>query len=159
VISPSAIQLPPLVSESWRPFDDRATARGLRVTQHSSAGLEVMTDPVLLRSILSNLFANAVEYTPPHGSIEIQVDAGAASYVVRVINDCSNLHADDVPMLFNRFWRHDSARSGGEHNGLGLSLARAFAQDLGGDLVARLDEDRLTMTLEGPLALDVRSRS
>lgn len=55
---------------------------------------------------------------------------------------------DDVPKLFDRFWRRDRARSGSDHSGLGLSLARAFALALGYRLSATLDRGaQLTLTL------------
>lgn len=60
------------------------------------------------------------------------------------------LAAEDIPKLFQRFWRKDAARSSSEHSGLGLSLAEAFAGALGMTLRAELvQKATLAMTLEG----------
>jgi len=68
-----------------------------------------------------------------------------------VANPVDRLAAEDLPCLFDRFWRKDAARSGTTHAGLGLSLSRAFAIRLGYALAASLDAAQgLTMSLSGP---------
>jgi signal transduction histidine kinase len=68
-----------------------------------------------------------------------------------VTNPVEKVRPEDVPHLFERFWRKDAARSGGEHAGLGLSLARAFANSLGFTLSAAFEGDgQLRTTLSGP---------
>ncbi|HKB57827.1 MAG TPA: ATP-binding protein, partial [Lacunisphaera sp.] len=54
----------------------------------------------------------------------------------------ANLEADDAARLFDPFWRKEAARSGGQHVGLGLSLARTFAVAMGWTLSATLDAQR-----------------
>ena len=71
--------------------------------------------------------------------------------VFRISNTTTELQASDVPRLFERFWRKEASRSGGEHLGLGLCLAQTFARAMGWTLEARFDEPaRLTFTLVGP---------
>jgi two-component system, OmpR family, heavy metal sensor histidine kinase CusS len=145
------------LTRQWQPFAARAAGRELRVTLDVPAGLGADIDPVLFRSILTNLFENAVEYTPEGGAmrVEARLDCDAHGFIVRVSNDVDDLEPDDLPRLFDRFWRGDPARSGGDHSGLGLSLARAFARALGGDLTATFDGvTTLTLTLTGPLAAE-----
>jgi signal transduction histidine kinase len=67
---------------------------------------------------------------------------------LRVVNTLENLDERDLPHLFERFWRKDAARSPGSHTGLGLSLARVFAQSLGCELTASFaGPARLALTL------------
>jgi len=154
-IAREPVALAPLLRDAWQPFADRAAAKHLAVTWHLPDALIVHTDPVLLRSILTNLIENAVDYTPAHGDIRFELDdeAGASGHQrfnLRIANTVEHLTPEDVPKLFDRFWRHDAARSSAEHSGLGLSLARAFAHALQCDLTATLTADaRLVLTLSG----------
>lgn len=128
-----------LVGEAWRAFEARAEGRGLQVAWDVPANTMVDTDPVLLRSVVSNLLQNAVDYAPAAGAVAISGRSIPAGFELRVRNRADELSADDVERLFDRFWRRDAARSDGDHVGLGLSLARALAQALGGTLTARRD--------------------
>ena len=94
---------------------------------------------------MANLFDNAVDYTPGGGEIRV---ARSAAGGLHIANEAGSLRAEDVPRLFDRFWRKEAARTGGEHTGLGLNLARAFATAMGWRLTAALDSGRLVFTLE-----------
>lgn len=118
-----------VVTATWRSFAARAAEHGLHV-EISLAPASVLADPVLLRGILGNLFDNAVAYAPRDATLRITgacVGEGRG-YRLRIANPAGDLKAEDVARLFERFWRKEAARSGGgEHVGLGLSLAQMFA--------------------------------
>jgi two-component system sensor histidine kinase QseC len=139
-----------LVRDAWRPFAARAEARDLRADL-APPEATAAADPVLLRSILSNLFDNAVHYAPAGGTIRITGETGPAGVTVRVANATDNLEPADMEKLFDRFWRKEAARSGGEHTGLGLPLARMFAGAMEWTLTAALEDgSSLVFTLRGP---------
>jgi two-component system sensor histidine kinase QseC len=141
-----------VMREVWRPFAVRAESISLRTDLDLRPALAV-ADPVLLRSILTNLFDNAVDYTPAGGVVTLTVETGASLVTVRVANTTANLEASDLGRLFDRFWRKESARSGDRHTGLGLPLARMFATAMNWTITAALDgEHRLVFTLSGPVA-------
>ncbi len=143
------IALAPLVEEVWRSFASRAETRRLEVN-FALAPADVVADPVLLRSILGNLFDNAVDYTAEGGAISINLESSGSGFALGVANPAGNLEAVDVAKLFDPFWRKEAARSGGQHFGLGLSLARTFAAALGWTLTASLDgQRRLGLRLAG----------
>jgi len=105
----------------------------------------------LLRSILGNLFENAADYAPTGGEVQIRLQQNEAGVILRVANQAEGLDPADVAKLFDRFWRKEEARSGGRHFGLGLPLARMFAQAMGWTLTAAMDQQRqLEFTLTGP---------
>ncbi len=136
-----------LVNEVWRSFAPRADARHLQIA-FSLAPLKVPADAVLLRSILTNLFDNAVDYAPEAGAIAISLARHATGVALAVSNPARDLEMTDVEKLFDPFWRKEAARSGGQHVGLGLSLARTFATAMGWSLTATLNaEKRLTLRL------------
>ena len=146
------IQLVPLIESVWRPFAERAAARQLKVTRTVPDGAEIETDPVLLRSILTNLVDNAMEYTPQGGTVRIETEVGTTQFTLQVINTCEDLTANDLSHFSERFWRKDRARSNPNHSGLGLSLVKAFSGRLGFQLEARLvDPSTLSVTVTGPI--------
>jgi signal transduction histidine kinase len=91
---------------------------------------------------------NAVEYTSPGGSIDVESRAANGKFTLRVVNTADNLDECDLTRLFDRFWRKDAARTSDGHTGLGLSLARAFAHVIGCELTAAFaGPSRLALTL------------
>ncbi|MEY4489139.1 MAG: hypothetical protein RIQ79_1647 [Verrucomicrobiota bacterium] len=152
-VSLEPVELSSLITLAWQPFAVRAAARNLGVNLDLSH-LETRSDPLLLRSIMGNLFDNAVDYTAPGEPILLSLEFEPATSCVRFT--ISNrptipLGPAEVAQLFDPFWRQEAARSDARHSGLGLALARAFAEALGWTLTARLGADgRLNFDLCGP---------
>ncbi|HXI84623.1 MAG TPA: ATP-binding protein [Verrucomicrobiae bacterium] len=145
------VHLTPLIENVWRPFAERAAGKQLKVTRTVADEAEVETDPVLLRSILTNLMDNAVEYTPHGGTVRVEADVRTTQFTLQMSNSCRDLTSDDVSHFSERFWRKDGARSDPEHSGLGLSLVKAFTERLGFQLEVRLvDPSTLSITVSGP---------
>jgi signal transduction histidine kinase len=110
------------------------------------AEVVIQTDRALFRSILTNLLANTVEYTPVQGRVEARWDS--QTQALNISNTVQDLNRADLPHLFERLWRKDKSRTGGDHCGLGLALSQAFADMLELNLAARLTEEgTLVMTL------------
>lgn len=145
-----SLDLARAVAQAWKPLAEVAARKSSQLRLALPA-LTVRADAVLLRSILGNLLENAVEYSPECSDIRVRLETGAAGFALTIANPASELTADDVAHLFERFWRKEQARSGGRHAGLGLSLARAFARILGWEITARLEADsQLVFTVSGP---------
>lgn len=145
------ILLGQLVESVWRPFEEKIAQKRLAVTRDIPPKLEIQSDPVFLRSILANLVDNAVEYTPSGGAISVAAQASGGRFIIRILNDAEHVRSEDLPNFFDRFWRKDAARSDAKHCGLGLPLARAFAEMLGMELAASMDADaRVVLAMQGP---------
>jgi two-component system sensor histidine kinase QseC len=138
------IPLQPLVEDVWRSLAGKANIKQLAVNFTLPSGAVIETDRALFRSILTNLLSNAVEYSPQNGRVEIHWRANANELAIS--NAVYNLTPDDLPHLFERLWRKDTSRTGGEHFGLGLSLSRGFAALLGLNLTAHFSNPT-TLTL------------
>ena len=85
-------------------------------------------------SLLANLMLNAVQHTPAGGSVTTTILAGAI-VTVEVRDTGRGIAAEDLPHLFERFWRGDSSRArntGGA--GLGLSICKAIVDGSGGEI-------------------------
>ena len=89
----------------------------------------VAAEPALLASPLDNLLGNAAQYSPAGGRITCAIgrDASDGRIVLTLGNPVDNLTDDDLLRLDEPFWRKDAARSPGDHVGLGLALARSYA--------------------------------
>ena len=151
-----SIPLARLVNEVWHPLADKALKKNLDFTFNVPSDATLQTDRVLLRSILANLLANAVEYSPQNGRGEITWQGEARELAVS--NTVHDLNAADVSHLFERLWRKDKSRTGGDHCGLGLALSRTFAGLLGFDLKARFNGEK-TLTISISTRRDLMAAS
>ena len=113
---------------------ERAKLRGpgLRI-EGSIAKWYVNGDPSTLQRAVVNLLDNAVKYSPPGGTVEVDLtDQG----VLTVRDHGPGIAPEDLPHVFERFWRSPSSRSM-PGSGLGLSIVARVVQEAGGDV--RLD--------------------
>lgn len=132
-----SVVIRPLIEECVALYVDRARQRKVSLTMRLDETLTLQTDVRLLRIIVMNLIANAVEYAPS-GS-EVTLACAAPDRFLEVTIAAPMLTAEDIPHLFERLWRKDTARSDASHAGLGLSLAQSCAGTLGLTLTATLD--------------------
>jgi len=89
-----------------------------------------------LREMLTNLIFNAVDALPGDGSIVVRVRGDGERAVMEVSDTGEGIVAEDLPFVFDRFWRSDRSRSklGGAGSGLGLAIARQLVQAHGGEI-------------------------
>ena len=142
----ATVDLVEILNHTWRPLQAAAAARGLDVRLSLPASAPATADSVLLQSIVANLLQNAIAYAPAGDRVDVALGQHEGRQSISVSNSAGSLTPADVSRFFDRFWRHDSSRTGG-HAGLGLSLARTFAHAMGGDVRASLDGGRITVAL------------
>ncbi|ONI84888.1 hypothetical protein ALI22I_30940 [Saccharothrix sp. ALI-22-I] len=109
-----------------------ATNREVTVSARIEGELFLVADPVRLRQAVENLVTNAIRYTPAGGTVSVEgrLDQGV---VIEVVDTGVGIAPDDLPHLFDRFWRADKSRSrttGG--SGLGLAITRHLVEAHGG---------------------------
>jgi two-component system phosphate regulon sensor histidine kinase PhoR len=96
---------------------------------------QVMADEEAIRQILDNLIDNAIKYTPEGGTVQVSCRFTGDSVVIEVADSGIGIPRDDLPRVFERFYRVDKARSrelGG--TGLGLSIVKHLVQSIGGQV-------------------------
>ena len=99
----------------------------------------VRLDPALITQLMEHLLGNAVKFTPVGGRVRVATEAARpAERGVRVVVDNAgpSIPAQDLPHLFEPFYRVDQARSRGTGPGLGLALVAAIARLHGGEVRA-----------------------
>lgn len=97
------------------------------------------TDASVLHFVLGNLLSNAIRYSPEGGRIDVRLDAPASRPRLTVRDQGPGIAAEDLPHVFERYYRADKARSrkdGEEGFGLGLAIARRYARLLGATVEA-----------------------
>jgi two-component system phosphate regulon sensor histidine kinase PhoR len=95
----------------------------------------VLADCDRLRQVVTNLVHNAIKFTPAGGEIAVSARAGHDEVTISVRDTGIGIPADDLPRIFERFYKADRARSGGG-TGLGLAIARHVVQSHGGRIWA-----------------------
>ncbi|MBI5826115.1 MAG: HAMP domain-containing protein, partial [Deltaproteobacteria bacterium] len=93
----------------------------------------VAGDPVRLGQLVFNILDNALKYTPRGGEIEASLETEGGNAVLRVRDTGAGIAAEDLPYIFDRFYRADKARTGGVGGaGLGLSICKEIVAAHGG---------------------------
>lgn len=141
------------LDDIWRTLAHDANERGMVLERDVDLSLALRTDPGKLERILRNLLSNAVRYGTEGGELRIRTRRAPGGVALAISNPTPDLEPDDLPHLFDRFWRKDSVRRSGDGAGLGLALVRAFCDLLGFGVEASLEageERRLVFTVTFP---------
>jgi two-component system, OmpR family, phosphate regulon sensor histidine kinase PhoR len=127
------VDLVGLVKEVAESHADRAEERRIRLRTELVPGTSVRGDRAQLGLMLSNLVDNALRYTAARGTVRIRLDSIHDKVMLRVADTGEGIPADELPRVFERFYRVDKARTrqtGG--TGLGLAIVRHVAESHGG---------------------------
>jgi two-component system OmpR family sensor kinase/two-component system sensor histidine kinase BaeS len=96
----------------------------------------VQADSDRVAQVLRNLLVNAVRHTPPGGSVTVTAGLTADGVEIAVSDTGEGIAPDDLPHVFERFWRADAARSRTGGTGLGLAVAQSLVEAQGGRMWA-----------------------
>ncbi len=120
-------------TERLRP---QAESSGVALTLRLEPELPpVLADVERARKVVTNLVHNAIKFTPPGGSVAVSAEVAGAEVVISVQDTGVGIPAEDLPRIFERFYKADRARSGGG-TGLGLAIAKHIVQGHGGRIWA-----------------------
>jgi two-component system heavy metal sensor histidine kinase CusS len=133
-------------------FDPAAAEAGVRVGVESADGLVVRVDRTLFHQAVGNLVSNALAHTPAGGIVTLSAESAGAGVAVAVRDTGPGIPAENLPFVFDRFYRADPARSPATGRvGLGLALVKAIAELHGGTVAAESPPGRgTTVTLTLP---------
>ena len=149
----ASVDVPDVVQDVVRSHAATAGARRIEVVLSSADTLSVETDAGVLHVIVGNLISNAVAYAPEGSTVRVSWSAADGAFELSVANPAPQIGPDDLPQLFDRFWRKDAARTESRHSGLGLSVASELARTLRGTLTARKStEEELILSFSQPLS-------
>lgn len=148
------VELDEVIHESCRLLGAKGAVTSGEIACNLQPNLGMQTDRHLLQLIVRNLLDNAVTHGDRPGPVSVQTATDNGQAVITIRNQAGNLTRDDLPHIFERFWRGDRAHRHDDNNhvGLGLPLCRAVTERLGGSIDAALGSDgTFTVTLRLPL--------
>ncbi|MFE4051877.1 sensor histidine kinase [Streptomyces sp. YIM B13518] len=135
---PTEVDLGELLEAARTAHRAQAEASGVRLELEAEGTVFVTADPDRLRQVVGNLVGNALRATAAGGSVTLALAPRRELAVVEVRDTGKGIAEEDLPHLFDRFWRADASRgraTGG--SGLGLSIARQIVTDHRGTIEVR----------------------
>lgn len=137
-IEPRSIELNEVVNDLMSQTRPLAEERGVLIRPELNGGARIEADPARLRQLLLILLDNALQHTPSGGEVSIAVMKDQGNARITVSDNGEGIPGDDLPHIFERFYRADKARSrenGG--TGLGLAIAKWIVDAHKGDIAVK----------------------
>lgn len=132
-----------------------ASTRHVDIAVYADTSASFVGDEELIRRLLANLLDNAVRYSPAGSAVRVELRAREAGYSLVVADRGSGIPAEHRPHIFERFYRVDTSRARGHHDGgagLGLSLARWVVTVHGGAItLSESSENGSTFSISLPV--------
>jgi two-component system, OmpR family, phosphate regulon sensor histidine kinase PhoR len=98
-------------------------------------GLVALADPNRMTQVLANLLRNAITHTPEGGAVSVETMDADSEVTIRVSDTGAGIAPDDLPHVFDRFYRADDSRSRDSGGfGLGLTIAKELVEKMGGSI-------------------------
>jgi len=131
-----------LVEEVVAQLNPLAQRQQVALTTDFATGLPAIRgDNDRIRQVLINLVHNAIKFSHPGGRVTVSTKAAGESIIVRVSDTGIGIPKEELPHVFERFYKADKARTGGG-TGLGLAIAKHVVQAHGGTIWAQSEEGK-----------------
>jgi two-component system OmpR family sensor kinase/two-component system sensor histidine kinase BaeS len=139
-LHPLKVSAADLVADAVTSFSGQANEAGIDLLseiQSDRESLECTVDPDRMDQVLSNLIVNAIRHTPQGGKIVLRAAAKPDRVRLEVEDSGTGIPPEDLPFVFDRFYRGDRSRSRqpGTGSGLGLAIARQLVEAQGGKIM------------------------
>lgn len=157
-LHPTRFLLADLIQDLTSSFASQAAFRGVELQSHiANPDQQLTADYDRLNQVLSNLISNALRHTPDGGMISIETGAGPSgerNVRISVRDTGAGIPSEDLPFIFDRFWRADKSRSERMHSGLGLAITKQLIHAHGGTIEVQSEPGKgTTFTIELPDSL------
>jgi len=143
-----------LLEKAIERIEPDVSGRAIQASLDAAQGLVVSADGPKLERAIENLLDNARKYTPSGGAIRVRSYADTSGPCIEVVNTAPDVSPDEVPRLFERFYRRGQTpgQSGAraEGSGLGLPIARDLIELHGGTLDAAVEDGEFAVRIRLP---------
>jgi two-component system OmpR family sensor kinase/two-component system sensor histidine kinase BaeS len=134
-LHPTRFLLADLLNDLTSSFSSQAASMEIEFTTGSSDPFrEITADYDRLNQVLSNLILNAIRHTPQGGRISIVAGSTPGAARIEVRDTGEGIAEEDIPFIFDRFWRGNKSRTERSHSGLGLAIAKQLILAHGGTI-------------------------
>lgn len=147
------VDLSEMVKKALATFSHMFSQNSITVRVHlPEESVRAMVDRDRIARVLRNLTDNASQYTPKNGEVEVRIETGSIKVRIDYINSIDELTSQDLPYIFERFYRGEKSRSR-QHGGAGIGLAivKELVEAHGGRVGAELVEERIRIRVELPI--------
>lgn len=132
-------------------FESVAFERGCRFEESIAEGIRVDGDAQRLQKMVSTLIENALKYVEKEGVVDVTLRQEGSVAKLTISNTGSTIAPEDLPHIFDRFYRTDKARTSGAGGfGLGLAIAREIAREHEGDITCSSDSSGTSFVVALP---------
>jgi signal transduction histidine kinase len=142
-LHPTRFLLVDLIQDVTSSFASQATSQGVDLqTNIANPNQYLSADYDRLNQVLSNLVSNALRHTPEGGTISIETGSASnpeRSVRITIKDSGLGIASEDLPFIFDRFWRADKSRSERTHSGLGLAITKQLIHAHNGTIEAQSD--------------------
>jgi signal transduction histidine kinase len=116
--------------------------------------LRITGDSERLAQVVTNLLTNAIQFNRPDGEARVKLEAREGLAVLEISDTGQGIAPDDLPHVFERFYRADKSRTGAGNSGLGLAICKAIVEAHSGVIeVSSGEKAGTTFTVRLPLAI------
>jgi signal transduction histidine kinase len=113
--------------------------------------LEITGDSERLAQVVTNLLTNAIQYNKTDGEVRVKLTGQGGLAVLEISDTGRGMAPEDLPRIFERFFRADKSRTGNGNSGLGLSICKAIIEAHGGTIeVSSVKDVGTTFTVRLP---------
>lgn len=134
------VDLSEMVMESALAFEAAAFEKGLAIDENVESGLAVRGNRAQIQSVLECLLDNACKYAAPGSRVTVSLERAGKKAKLTVHNTGSYIPPEDLPHVFERFYRADKSRTASDSSGLGLAIVQSVAESMQGSVAAESTE-------------------
>ena len=132
------VDMSKLVHDAIRSVEVMADGRGLEITRSIEPDIVLHSEGDKISTAIGVLLDNAVKYAGSRIEVILKKERRRLMFIVK--NDGRGISREDLPRVFDRFYKGDKSRESDDSYGLGLSIAKAVVESLNGDIKAESEE-------------------
>ncbi|MEM7801767.1 MAG: HAMP domain-containing sensor histidine kinase [Chloroflexota bacterium] len=133
-LSPEEIRLEELLTDIETSFSGTAAEANIELIVESPEEAIVEADYGRLTQVVNNLVSNAMRHTPSGGRITLSAQPNGSQVKIDVKDTGEGIPEENLPFVFDRFWRGDKARTHGSSTGLGLAISQQLIKAMNGSI-------------------------
>ncbi len=138
------VDIAELLQDVQTSFSGQAAVADIELNVSSKGDLVVSADYDRLTQVINNLVSNSLRHTPAGGAVSLSAQNGGDQITITVADTGEGIPAEQLPYIFDRFWRGDKSREHTGSTGLGLAIARQLVLAHGGDITVQSAEGQGT---------------